>query len=229
LVIQKGLACLTARPYFLSGTNGQALQRRRSKWRNYSLLFLSICIYISAKQKRFTFDEWRNGFMINKKIEAAINEQIKNEFYSAYLYLSMAAYCESINFPGFAHWMHLQYEEENAHALRLFHFLNDRGGRVRLMAIDEPASEFESPLALFEQVLAHEQKVTGMIHDLYALAVKENDYPTQVEMQWFISEQVEEEKNAGDIVEQIKMAENNKTALLMLDRELGARQPEGGE
>lgn len=167
--------------------------------------------------------------MINKTVQDAINEQIKKEFYSAYLYLSMAAYCDSINLPGFANWMRLQYQEENAHALRLFDFLNDRGGRVKLLAIEQPPSEFQSPLSLFEEVLAHERKVTGSIHDLYALAVKENDYPTQVEMQWFISEQVEEEKSAGDIVEQLKLAGDNKTALMMLDRELSSRQIGDGE
>lgn len=167
--------------------------------------------------------------MLSKTIEAALNEQIKNEFYSAYLYLSMSAYCETKNMPGFANWMFQQYEEENAHAMRLFKFLNDRGGKVLLKAIDQPPSEFHSPLSLFENVLDHEQKVTGMIHDLYALAVKENDYATQVEMQWFIAEQVEEEKNAGDVVEQLKLADDNKTALLMLDRELGSRNAGGGE
>lgn len=161
--------------------------------------------------------------MINKTVEEALNEQVKNEFYSAYLYLSMSAYCESINLPGFAHWLRSQYEEETAHALRLFDFLNDRGGRINLRDISEPPAEFSSPLDLFQEVLAHEQKVTKMIHELYALAVKENDYPTQVEMQWFIKEQVEEEKNAGDIVEQLKLAGDNNTALLMLDRELGNR------
>lgn len=167
--------------------------------------------------------------MINKNVEAAINEQIKNEFHSAFVYLSMCAQCEAINLPGFASWLRLQYEEESAHALRLFDFLNDRGGRVELKAIEQPPIEFSSPLQLFENVLAHEQKVTKMIHDLYALSVKENDYPTQVEMQWFITEQVEEEKNAGDIVEQIKLAGDNNTGLLILDRELGNRQPKSGD
>lgn len=164
--------------------------------------------------------------MINRNVEEAINEQIKNEFSSAYFYLAMSAYCESINLPGLAHWMRLQYEEETAHALRLFDFLLDRDGKVDLRAIEKPAAEFKSPLHVFEEVLAHERKVTKMIHELYALAVKENDYPTQVEMQWFITEQVEEEKNAGDVVQQLKLAGDNNTALLMLDRELGSRAGE---
>lgn len=161
--------------------------------------------------------------MINKVVEEALNEQIRNEFQSAYIYLSMSAYCESINLPGFAHWMRLQYEEETVHALRLYNFLLDRGGEVELRPLEKPRQKFESVMAVFEEVLSHEQKVTKMIHDLYALAVKENDYPTQVEMQWFITEQVEEEKNAGDVLQQLKLAGNNGTALLMLDRELGAR------
>ncbi len=161
--------------------------------------------------------------MINKAIEDAINEQIKNEFYSAYLYLGMSAYCDSINLGGFAHWLRMQYEEERVHALRLYDFLNNREGRVVLKAIEQPQTEFNTPLDLFKEVLAHEKKVTGMINDIYALAVKENDYPTQVEMQWFITEQVEEEKSASDIVEQLKLIGDNIHALLMLDRESAAR------
>src|SRR3990172_154522 len=132
--------------------------------------------------------------MINKIVEEAINEQIKNEFYSAFAYLSMSGYCEHKNLAGFAHWLRLQYEEETAHALRLFDFLNDLRRKVDLRKLEKPPVEFSSQLELFEKVLAHEQKVTKMINDLYALSVKENDYPTQVEMQWFITEQVEEEK-----------------------------------
>jgi len=165
--------------------------------------------------------------MINKKVEEAINEQIRDEFHSAYSYLAMSAYCEGINLPGFAHWLRQQYEEEIGHALRLFDFLGDRGGKVSLRTLDAPSSDFSSPLQLFEAVLAHEQKVTGLIHKLYALAVKENDYPTQVQMQWFITEQVEEEKTTGDILEQLKLANGNNTAMLILDRELGSRA--GGE
>jgi ferritin len=136
----------------------------------------------------------------------------------------MSAYCDSINLPGFANWMNMQYKEETAHAMRLFNFLLDRGGKVELMAIDKPPSTFKGPLNVFETVLKHEQKVTALIHKLYELAVKEGDYPTQVEIQWFITEQVEEEKTAGDIVEQVKLAGDNNTALLMIDRELGSRQ-----
>lgn len=161
--------------------------------------------------------------MIKKSVEGAINKQIMNELYSAYLYLSMAAYCESINLGGFANWMRMQYEEERGHALRLFDFLLDRDGKVALQAIEQPPTEFDSPRKLFEEVLNHEKEVTKMINDLYELALKENDYPTQVEMQWFITEQVEEEKTAADILHQVKMAGSDNTALMMVDRELASR------
>lgn len=166
--------------------------------------------------------------MLNKNVQDAINEQIKNEVFSAYLYLSMSGYFESTNLPGFARWMRVQWEEELAHALKFFDFVNDRGGRVTLGAIDQPKADFASPLDVFQQSLEHEQKVTGMINALYALAIRENDYPAQVLLQWYISEQVEEEKNATNIVEQLKRIGNDGSALLILDRELGVRKGEGG-
>ena len=161
--------------------------------------------------------------MINKTVQDAINEQIKNELYSAYLYLSMAAYFESITLPGFTNWMKVQASEEQGHAMKFFEYVFERGGRVQLKAIDQPPSEWKSPLEAFEQVLEHEQKVTGMIHGLYALALKENDYASQVMLQWFITEQVEEEKNAAAIIEQLKMINARETAVLMLDHDLGKR------
>jgi ferritin len=161
--------------------------------------------------------------MLSKAVQDAINEQIKNELYSAYLYLSMAAYCESINLPGFAHWMRRQYEEEVTHGLKFFDYLTERGARVTLKAIDQPPADFKSPLAMFQQTLEHEQKVTGLIHDIYALAVKENDYASQVELQWFIKEQVEEEKSASEIVEQLKMMGEHGPSLIMMDRHLASR------
>jgi ferritin len=170
--------------------------------------------------------------MLSKALEDAINEQINKELYSAYLYLSMAAYAEAASFPGFAHWMQMQYQEEVFHALKFFDYVNERGGRVVLKAIDQPPTEWESPQHMFQHVLEHEQMVTGLINDLYALAVKENDYAAQMELQWFITEQVEEEKNAGDIVDQLKMIGDQTMALLMLDKELGTRlppQPPGAE
>jgi ferritin len=162
--------------------------------------------------------------MLSKVVEDAINEQIKNELYSAYLYLAMSAHFEVANLPGFAHWMRLQSQEEVEHAMKFFDYVNERGGRVVLQVIDQPPVEFKLPLDIFQQALEHEQKVTGMINNLYALAVKENDYPTQVMLQWFIEEQVEEEKSAGDVVEQLRMIGDHTQGLFMLDRQLGARE-----
>jgi ferritin len=152
-----------------------------------------------------------------------MNEQIKNEFYSAYQYLSMAAYCESANLPGFARWMRMQAREEVEHAMKFYDFILDRGSRVLLQAMDQPVADFGSPLEVFEQALEHEQRVTAMINDLYRLAVKENDYASQTFLQWFVTEQVEEEKNAGDVVETLKMIGGKSEALFLLDRELGER------
>ena len=161
--------------------------------------------------------------MLNSTVQNAINEQIKNELYSAYLYLAMSAHFEAANLPGLAKWMRLQSNEEVEHAMKFFGYVNDRGGRVILKAIDQPQSEWSAPLVAFEQVLEHEQKVTGMIHNLFAIATKENDYPTQVMLQWYINEQVEEEKNASTIVEQLRMIGDHPNALLMLDHRLGER------
>jgi ferritin len=162
--------------------------------------------------------------MLSTSLEQAINDQIKNELFSGYLYLSMSAYLEANNMPGSARWMRLQSQEEVSHAMKLFDYLNDRGNQVVLQAIDQPASEFESVLDIFEKALAHEQKVTALINGLYELAVEENDYPTQIELQWFITEQVEEEKSAGEIVEQLKVIGDHGPSLIMLDRQLGARE-----
>jgi ferritin len=164
--------------------------------------------------------------VLGKAVEDAMNEQIKNEFYSAYQYLSMAAYCESENLPGFAQWMRTQAQEETEHAMKFYNFILDRNGRVVLQGIESPLVEFGSPLEVFEQALEHEQKVTTMIDELYALSVTENDYASQTFLQWFVTEQVEEEKNAGDVVDTLKMIGDKSEALFLLDRELGQRRPE---
>ena len=164
--------------------------------------------------------------MLGKAVEDAMNEQIKNEFYSAYQYLSMAAYCESENLPGFAQWMRTQAQEETEHAMKFYNFILDRNGRVVLQGIESPLVEFGSPLEVFERALEHEQKVTAMIDELYALSVTENDYASQTFLQWFVTEQVEEEKNAGDVVDTLKMIGDKSEALFLLDRELGQRRPE---
>lgn len=161
--------------------------------------------------------------MLGKAVQDAMNEQIRNELYSAYQYLSMAAYCESANLPGFAHWMRTQAREEVEHAVKFYDFILDRNGRVMLLAIDQPHVEFGSALEVFEEALEHERRVTTMINDLYELAVKENDYASQTFLQWFVAEQVEEEKNAGDVVETLKMIGDKSEALFLLDRELGRR------
>ena len=167
--------------------------------------------------------------MLSPALRDALNEHLKQELYSAYLYLAMAAYSESMSLPGFAHWMLLQAEEERGHAMRFYRFIHDRGGRVTLPAIPQPPSEFGSPVALFEQALAHEQEVTTMIHQLYGRAVAENDYPSQAFLQDFVTEQVEEEKTASAIVEALRMVGEDKVGLLMLDRELGARTAADGQ
>ncbi|MBM3889030.1 MAG: ferritin [Verrucomicrobia bacterium] len=165
--------------------------------------------------------------MLSKKLQDAINEQIKNEFYSAYLYLSMAAYFEAQSLLGFAKWMRERFQEEQTHAMKFFDFVNDRDGRVELRGIPQPKSEWKSALDVFGEVLKHEQLVSGMIHKLYELALAEKDYPTQTMLQWFIAEQVEEEKNPALIIEQLKLVEGRAGALLMLDHRLGKSAEKG--
>ena len=161
--------------------------------------------------------------MLTKPLLKALNEQINHEMYSSYLYLAMAAYCESKNFPGFAKWMKMQSTEETNHAMKIYDYIHDRSGIVTLMAIDQPPAEFKSPLKMFEQALEHERKISGLITKLYELSIKENDHPTQIMLQWFITEQVEEEKTAIGIVEQLKMVGDSPVSLMMMDRQLGAR------
>jgi ferritin len=162
--------------------------------------------------------------VLGKAVEDAMNEQIRNELFSAYQYLSMAAYCESENLPGFAQWMRAQAREETEHAMKFYDFILDRNGRVVLQRIERPLVEFGSPLEVFEKALEHERRVTAMINDLYGLAARENDYASQTFLQWFVTEQVEEEKNAGDVVETLRMIGDKSEALFLLDWELGQRQ-----
>jgi ferritin len=164
--------------------------------------------------------------MLSKSMQNAINEQIKNELFSSYLYLSMAAHFEAENLPGFANWMKVQSKEEAEHAMKFFEYVYDRGGRVTLKAIDQPQTTFKTPLDIFKLVLEHERKVSAMIHKLYELALKENDYPSQVRLQWFINEQVEEEKNGETIIEQLKMVGDSSAALMIADRQFAARKKE---
>jgi ferritin len=161
--------------------------------------------------------------MIGKKMEQALNEQINAELYSAYLYLAMVAYFEAENLPGMASWMRVQTQEETTHAMKIFDFVIERGGRVVLTAIDEPAKEWKSPLAAFQAAYEHEQYVTGRINDLVNLAIAEKDHASNAFLQWFVTEQVEEETSVDTVVGQLKMAENAPGALFMIDRELGQR------
>jgi ferritin len=160
---------------------------------------------------------------IKESVRDAIAEQIKHEFYSAYLYLSMAGSFEVANLSGFAHWMRKQSEEEREHAMKFFDFLLNRGEHVQLQAIDQPPYAFRSPLDTFEQALEHEKEISSYIHRLYDLSVQEKDYPVQVLLNWFVAEQVEEEKSATEIVERLRMAGENGAALILLDKEMGER------
>ncbi|MCX7828422.1 MAG: ferritin [Thermanaerothrix sp.] len=161
--------------------------------------------------------------MISDKMKDAINSQIQAELYSSYLYLSMAAHFEGENLKGFAHWMHKQAEEERGHAMKFFHYLVERGGKVELKAIEAPKTAWASPEEVFEEVLSHERKVTSLINGLYELALQEKDYPSQIMLQWFINEQVEEEASAEEVLARIRMLKGSVHGILLLDRELAQR------
>lgn len=161
--------------------------------------------------------------MISKTMQDTINAQINKELYSSYLYLSMAAYFEEKSLPGFSKWMHVQADEEREHAMKFYEYLVDRGGRVLLAAIPAPETDWPSNLAVFQEAQAHEAKVTKSIYDMYEQTLAEKDFPTQVLLQWFITEQVEEEKNAAEIVHQLDLIEAHATAVLMLDHQLAKR------
>jgi ferritin len=161
--------------------------------------------------------------MISKALVDEMNEQIMHELYSSHLYLAMAAYCEEQNLPGFGKWLMVQAGEEHAHAMKFFGFLVERGARPLVKAVPQPPSEFKSALDIFSQTYEHEQKVTARIHHLYALALKESDYPSQVFLQWFVNEQVEEEKNASYVEAVLKKIGESVGGLYQLDHQLGKR------
>lgn len=160
---------------------------------------------------------------LSETMERALNEQINAEMYSAYLYLSMSSHFKGENLDGFAAWFLAQAREEMFHAEKFYHFVHRRGGKVALTAIDAPPAAWNSPLAAFENVLAHEQHVTGLIHKLVDLALNERDHATTGFLQWFVDEQVEEEENASGIVEQLRRVGDSTQGLFMMDRELGTR------
>lgn len=161
--------------------------------------------------------------MLSEKMLNALNGQLNKELYSAYLYLSMSAHSEHIGLKGFANWFMVQYQEEMTHAMKIYDYINSQGGKVKLLAIDEPPSEFASPLDMFEKTLEHEKFITKSINDLVTLAMKEKDYATNIFLQWFVTEQIEEEANDNDIIAKLKLIGDSGDALLMLDKDLSAR------
>lgn len=161
---------------------------------------------------------------MKEKLVKALNEQINKELYSAYIYQSMAAYFDSKNLEGFAAWMDVQAQEEMGHARKIYDFIQDRGGRVKLTAIDEPKQEWGNALEVFTDALEHEEYVTDSINKLVDLAIEENDHATNNFLQWFVAEQVEEEKTTGDIKDRLELIGDNVDALLTLDEKLGGRQ-----
>lgn len=161
--------------------------------------------------------------MLNAKLEKALNKQINEELYASYIYLSMSAFFESKNLSGFAHWMKLQSQEEYGHAMKIYDYVFLKGGQAELFAIPEPKKEWDSAVNVMEDTLAHEQKVTKLINDLMDLAIAEKDHATASFLNWFVDEQVEEEDNATKILETVKMVNQSKNGLYMLDRELSKR------
>ncbi|MCD6108400.1 MAG: ferritin [Thermoplasmata archaeon] len=161
--------------------------------------------------------------MLSKKMLDELNRQVNAELYSSYLYLSMAAYFESINLKGFANWMKIQAQEEVTHAMKFFDYINERGGRVTPDTIKKPPAEWKSPLDVFEATYKHEVNVTKMINSLVDLAIREKDHATYNMLQWFVAEQVEEEASADAIRQQLKFIGKDGRGLLMLDRELSRR------
>ena len=161
--------------------------------------------------------------MLNKKLEEALNAQINAEFWSAYLYLSMSADMSDKGMSGIANWFAIQFKEEQDHAIKIFNYVISRGGVVKLQPIDKVETKWKNALDAFEDTLEHEQKVTSMINDLYALATEEKDYATQSMLKWFIDEQVEEEESAKDIIDKLKLIGDNGYGLYQLDKELAAR------
>ena len=161
--------------------------------------------------------------MLKKKVEEALNQQLNREFYSAYLYLSMSAYFDSIDLPGFAHYMKVQYQEESAHAIRIFNYLINVGGKIQLKTIEEPKNIWKDVIEVFEETHKHECYITDSINSVLAIAHKEHDYATINMLQWFIGEQVEEEATVLKILNQLRMVEGKGPGLFMLDREMAQR------
>jgi ferritin len=176
----------------------------------------------TGKAINYKLNRWEIK-MLNKRIEEELNKQINAEFWSAYLYLSMSAYFEDKNLPGFANWMKTQYQEESTHAMKIFDYVNERGGIVLLQPIEKVKAEWQDAIEVFEDTLKHEQHVTGLINNLVNVAIEEKDHATNNMLQWFVSEQVEEEAAADEILQQLKMLQGKREGIFMLDRELKQR------
>jgi ferritin len=166
--------------------------------------------------------------MLSEKMENALNGQLNAELYSAYLYMAMNAYFKAVNLEGFANWMSCQAQEELTHAMKFYNFVISRGGRAKLTQVEAPPTEWDSPLAVFEATLEHEQKVTGLINDLVELALEAHDHATNIFLQWFVSEQVEEEESVNGVLEQLKLMGEAQGGLFMIDLELAKRSPGAG-
>ena len=161
--------------------------------------------------------------MLTDRMHKALNDQLQAEFSSAYLYLSMSAYFEDQGLEGMANWMTIQFQEEQSHALKFYRYITERGGKVELQAIEKPRHEWDGVVEVFEETLAHEQMVTGLINDLADLAIQEKDHATHNMLQWFIAEQVEEEANVEAIVTQLRLVKGEGAGLFMIDREMKTR------
>jgi ferritin len=161
--------------------------------------------------------------MLNKKMEQSLNEQMNREMYSAYLYLSMSAHCTNKGLKGFANWFMVQFHEEMFHAMKFYEYINLQGGRAILKAISQPPSSFESPLEMFSKTLEHEQFITKSINELMELAIAEKDHATQIILQWYVTEQVEEESNDNEIISQLRIIKDDPQGIMLLDRELAGR------
>ncbi len=161
--------------------------------------------------------------MLNEKLLRALNEQINREMYSAYLYMSMSSYSDTVGLKGFANWFMVQYHEEMLHAMKIYEYIQHQGKQPILKALAGPPTTFESPLDMFEKTLEHEQFITRSINDLSDLAIAEKDHATRIFLEWYVTEQVEEENNDNEIIAQLKLIKDNSQGLMMLDRELAQR------
>jgi ferritin len=161
--------------------------------------------------------------MLSEKMTDALNDQLNKEIYSAYLYMSMSAYSSYSGLKGFANWFMVQYQEEMAHAMKIYDYIDSQGQQVKLISINQPPTEFESPQDMFEKTLKHEQFVTKSINDLVDLAILEKDHATNIFLQWFVTEQIEEEGNDNEIISRLRIVGEDGNGLLMVDKELSAR------